>query len=74
MTTEGCPNCGYRLVTLREEHQLAGTRRIWLRWLQCPRCRHVALDDWSFTDSEQRNPRMVRDTRACSDRADPYDL
>lgn len=53
MGSARCPNCGYGLVILREEHQPAGTQRIWLRWLLCSSCRHVALDDWGFiTESE----------------------
>lgn len=48
----GCPNCGHGLVILREEHQQAGTRHIWLRWLICSACRHVALEDWAFMDED----------------------
>jgi endogenous inhibitor of DNA gyrase (YacG/DUF329 family) len=43
-----CPNCGYRLVSYRTDRQAAGRREVVLKWSLCPRCRHVALESWSF--------------------------
>lgn len=52
MSRESCPNCGRKMGILREQHQRAGSRGIWLRWLICSYCHHVALDDWSFADRQ----------------------
>jgi hypothetical protein len=51
MGRQRCPNCeDGGLIILREEHQQAGERKVWLRWMICSRCHHVALDNWSFAD------------------------
>jgi C4-type Zn-finger protein len=58
MGSASCPNCGHNLVILREEHQPAGTQRVWLRWLMCSSCRHVALEDWGFVPADDAEPVM----------------
>ena len=68
MGTAGCPNCGHRLVMLREEQQEAGTRHIWLRWLICSRCRHVALENWSFIDPPRSDTSSEKETSATARR------
>jgi hypothetical protein len=37
---------------LQEQRQQAGARRIWLQWLICSHCHHVALNDWALAESE----------------------
>lgn len=67
MGRERCPNCkDGGLVILREEHQLAGERSLWLRWMICSRCHHVALDGWSFVDT-------VNETTTQSEASEPTD-
>lgn len=45
-----CPNCGHELVPYRTVQQKAHTRDVHLEWSICSRCRHVALNDWSFQE------------------------
>jgi len=52
MSRNACANCGQSMGLLREQHQQANARRVWMRWLICSNCHHVALDDWSFIDTE----------------------
>jgi uncharacterized protein YbaR (Trm112 family) len=48
--TAVCPNCDGWLETHRKEVQPAGRRQVYLHWVICPACRHVALYEWSFSD------------------------
>jgi hypothetical protein len=52
MSRDTCPNCGNHMGLLHEQRQQAGPRQIRLRWVICSHCHHVALDEWSFIDSE----------------------
>ena len=66
-----CPNCGYPLISYRTDRQPAGRREVILKWSLCTRCRHVALQSWSFGDpSEADEPELVTEQR--SGRAAPF--
>jgi uncharacterized protein with PIN domain len=59
-----CPYCGRPLNMLREEQQRVGHRIVWMRWLECPRCRHAALDDWALLERENRTAERLREVEA----------